>query len=114
MFSDIFTILQLMSIPSFCRDYVQTRDLMTHGKNKMVLSWVVEEDMFFFKLSGMTRGYMGLAFSYSNLPLDGVVTGVDDEGDLYVLDLHLDYAGKLYNGFDSILNHNRYILLQIP
>ena len=66
---------------------------MSH--DKMVLSWVVEEDMFYFKLSGMTRGYMGLAFSYSNLPLDGFVTGVDDEGDLYVIDLHLDYAGKI-------------------
>ena len=91
-----------MFVPSFCRDYLQTRDLMAHDKNKMVLSWVVEEDMFFFKLSGMTRGYMGLAFSYSNLPLDGFVTGVDDEGDLYVLDLHLDYAGKFFNDFYSV------------
>ena len=90
MFSDILIILPLMAIPSFCRDYSQTRDLMAH--DKMVLSWVVEEDMFYFKLSGRTRGYMGLAFSYSNLPLDGFVTGVDDEGDLYVIDLHLDYA----------------------
>ena len=102
MFRDILIILPIMAIPSFCRDYTQTRDLQAQDKNKMVLSWVVEEDMFYFKLSGRTRGYMGLAFSYSNLPLDGFVTGVDDEGDPYVLDLHLDYAGKLYNGVGSI------------
>ena len=62
---------------------------------KLVLSWVVEEEMFFFKLSSMTKGYVGLAFSYNDLPLDGFIAGVDNEGDDYVLDLHLDYAGDI-------------------
>ena len=75
----------------------------------MVIRWVVEDDKFFFKLSGKTRGYVGLAFSYSDLPLDGFVAGVKDDGDPYVLDLHLDFAGKQFLNY----KHTTKLQLQI-
>ena len=59
---------------------------------KMVLNWEVEDKVLFFKLSGQTQGYLGLAFSYSNVPEDGFLAGLDDKGDQYVVDLHLDQA----------------------
>ena len=48
-----------------------------------------------FKLSCNTKGYLGLAFSYTDLPLDGFVAGVGDDGNSYVSDLHLDFAGNI-------------------
>ena len=74
------------------RDYSQVMELMKGGK--MVLHWEVEEGMFFFKLSGITKGHMGLAFSYNDIPEDGFVAGVDGQGDQYVSDLHLDHVGR--------------------
>ena len=67
---------------------------MAGNKNKMMISWIVEDDLFLFKLTCNTRGYVGLAFSYSDLPLDGFVAGVGEDDDPYVHDLHLDFAGK--------------------
>ena len=75
-----------------CRDYGQVKEMMKGGK--MVLNWEVEDKVLFFKLSGQTQGYLGLAFSYSNVPEDGFIAGVDDQGEQYVVDLHLDHAGK--------------------
>ena len=75
-----------------CREYGQVKEIMKGGK--MVLNWEVEDKVLFFKLSGQTKGYVGLAFSYSNVPEDGFLAGVDDEGDQYVVDLHLDQAGR--------------------
>ena len=60
----------------------------------MILNWEVEEEMFFFKLSGLTMGYVGLAFSYNDIPADGFIAGVNGQGEQYGLDLHLDYAGR--------------------
>ena len=78
-----------------CRDYGQVKEMMKGGK--MVLNWEVEDKVLFFKLSGQTKGYVGLAFSYSNVPEDGFLAGVDNEGDQYVVDLHLDHAGRERN-----------------
>ena len=75
-----------------CRDYGQVKEMMKGGK--MVLNWEVEDKVLFFKLSGQTKGYLGLTFSYRNVPEDGFIAGVDDQGDQYVVDLHLDHAGR--------------------
>ena len=76
-----------------CRDYGKVTEMMKEGK--MVLNWEVEGKVLFFKLSGQTNGYVGLAFSYNNVPEDGFIAGVDDQGDQYVFDLHLDHAGRV-------------------
>ena len=85
-----------------------------------------------FLQTGRTNGYIGLAFSYSDLPigsttiehqwhhcchwtkliktdfhpLDGFVAGVDNvDGQPYSADLHLDYAGKAPEIFNCIRIH---------
>ena len=79
------------------RDYNQVIELMKEGK--MVLHWQVEEGMFYFKLSGLTKGHMGLAFSYNDIPEDGFVAGADGQGNQYLLDLYLDYVGRKKDDF---------------
>ena len=86
-------LFSLWATLAMCRDYGQVKDMMKGGK--MVLNWEVEDKVLFFKLSGRTKGYVGLAFSYNNVPEDGFIAGVDDQGDQYVFDLHLDHAGRV-------------------
>ena len=93
IFHFIIFVVFMFSV-SQCHEYLHTKELLAGNKNKMMISWVVEDDLFLFRLSCNTRGYVGLAFSYSDLPLDGFVAGVGDDGDPYVHDLHLDFAGK--------------------
>ena len=64
---------------------------MTGGK--LSLSWRTDQEMFHFQLVGLSSSYVGLAFSYNSLPVDGFVAGIDDAGDIFAEDLHLDYAG---------------------
>ena len=92
MLSTLVILLSLWTRLSICRDYHQVREIMEGGK--MILSWEVEVDTFFFKLSGLTRGYVGLAFSYNDLPEDGFIAGVDGQGEQYGVDLHLEHAGR--------------------
>ena len=88
---------------SLCQEYLHTKELVAGNKNKMMISWIVENELFLFKLTCNTRGYVGLAFSYSDLPLDGFVAGVGEDDDPYVHDLHLDFAGKT-NLLNELLN----------
>ena len=88
-------IILMMMTQALSQEYIHTRELMAGERNKMRISWLVENDLFLFKLSCNTRGFIGLAFSYSDLPLDGFVAGVGRDGDPYVLDLHLDFAGMI-------------------
>ena len=74
------------------RPYDQHKQLM--GGGKLVLSWSTDEEMFYFRLSGRNTGYVGLAFSYTSLPIDGFIAGVDGAGEIFAVDLHLDYAGR--------------------
>ena len=64
---------------------------------RMVLHWVVEDDVLFFKLSGQTKGYVGLAFSYSDTPEDGFIAGLDERGSQYIFDLHQEHTGIQHN-----------------
>ena len=72
------------------RDYTQEIDMMKGGK--MVLNWEVEDNVFFFKLSGQTKGFVGLAFASEEDPDDGFIAGVDKQGQGYIVDLHLDHT----------------------
>ena len=60
---------------------------------KLSLSWRTDQERFHFKLEGLSSSYVGLAFSYNSLPVDGFVAGIDDTGDIFAEDLHLDFAG---------------------
>ena len=62
-------------------------------EGKMILSWEVEEGTIFFKLSGLTSGFVGLAFSYNDLPQDGFIAGVDEQGEQYGWHLQLNHTG---------------------
>ena len=92
MLPTIVILLSLWTKLSMCREYRQVTEIMEGGK--MILNWEVEDETFLFKLSGLTRGYIGLAFSYNDLPADGFIAGVDGEGHNYDVALHLDHAGK--------------------
>ena len=72
------------------RDYTQEIDMMKGGK--MVLNWEVEDNVLFFKLSGQTKGFVGLAFASEEDPDDGFIAGVDKQGQGYIVDLHLDHT----------------------
>ena len=61
----------------------------------MIIKWEVEDDTLFFKLSGLTSGYVGLAFSYNDLPQDGFIAGVDEQGEPYGRHLQLNYTGRM-------------------
>ena len=87
----LFLFTLAMMHPCNCKTYDQHKQLMAGGK--LVLSWSTDEEMFHFKLSGHMSGYVGLAFSYNSLPVDGFVAGLDDAGEIFAVDLHLDYAG---------------------
>ena len=53
---------------------------------RLELQYGVAGDRFQFQLTGRTRGWLGLALSYSEQPQDGLVVGVRD-GRVYSLDL---------------------------
>ena len=90
-----FIILVLFLITqSFCVEYLHTKNLALNNNKILGLSWEVTDQRFKFKLSSNSLGALGLAFSYSDLPLDGVVIDVQDENRVIFHDLHLDYAGK--------------------
>ena len=79
---------------SFCNEYLHTKNLVLSNNKILGLSWGVADQRFKFKLSSNSLGSLGLAFSYSDLPLDGVVIDVQSENKVIFHDLHLDYAGK--------------------
>ena len=90
-----YVLLYLLPLtwPPPCESYPynQHKQLMAGGK--LVLSWSTDDEMFHFKLSGLGSRYVGLAFSYNSLPVDGFIAGVDGAGEIFAVDLHLDYAG---------------------
>ena len=91
----VYMLVMLLSLwtgGSICREYHHVREIMEEGK--MILNWEVEDDTLFFKLSGLTSGYVGLAFSYNDLPQDGFIAGVDEQGKQYGQHLQLNYTGK--------------------
>lgn len=63
-----------------------------------------QEGYFSFKIVAQTTGLVGLAFSYVDLPLDGLVAGVTDTGEVYLEDLVLDVTGKLTNQIFPYIN----------
>ena len=81
----------ILSKSCSCRSYDQHKQLMAGGK--LVLSWATDQEMFHFRLSGLSCTYVGLAFSYNNLPVDAFVAGVNQDQEVFAEDLHLDYAG---------------------
>jgi hypothetical protein len=85
-------LLSLWTRESICREYHHVRDIME--EDKMILNWEVEEETLFFKLSGQTSGYVGLAFSFNDLPQDGFIAGVDEQGEQYHRYLHLNHTGR--------------------
>ena len=87
----LLVFVQLILSNPTCGTYDQHRQLMTRGK--LSLSWRTDQEMVHFKLEGLSSSYVGLAFSYNNLPVDSFVAGIDDTGDIFAEDLHLDYAG---------------------
>ena len=78
---------------------------------KFTLSWEVEEsNLLKFKIVAKTKGYVGLAFSYSSAPQEGFIAGVDDEGKSYAKDLYLESTGEdgsLYLNLFSIQDQQR-------
>ena len=60
----------------------------------MILDWEVEEETLFFKVSGLTSGYVGMAFSYNDHPQDGFIAGVDEQGEQYFRHLQLNHTGR--------------------
>ena len=87
-------LLSLWTKGSICREYHHVREITEEGK--MILKWEVEEETLFFKLSGQTSGFVGLAFSYNDLPQEGFIAGVDDQGEQYGWQLQLNHTGKKY------------------
>ena len=99
--SSSYFFFMLLS-PVLCVDYSQRKILGLSSDRKVVLHWELQDSFIHFKLEGMTKGFLGLAFAYNDLPLDGFVGGVHNDGASYLFDLHLDYAG--INFFMTLLN----------
>ena len=64
-------------------------------EDKMILNWEVEDETLFDMLSGLTTGFVGLAFSYNDHPKDGFIAGVDRLGKSHERHLMLDFNGRI-------------------
>ena len=86
-------VLSLWTRLSIARDYQHVTELMK--EDKMILNWEVEDETLFFMLSGLTTGFVGLAFSYDDHPQDGFIAGVDRLGKSHERHLMLDFNGRI-------------------
>ena len=98
MFPLLLVSLSPLLLPTACSSdsYTQHRQLMPGGK--LTLSWRTDRERMYFQLSGKSSAYVGLAFSYNSLPVDGFIAGLDTAAEVFAVDVHLDYAGKGWDG----------------